>query len=329
MRPLCLLDPASVLLLLFPGTAGHLFRLTTSSPQVLPGAVTVFTCSAPFKTNPSFQWLFDNTFVSRYQQGPNGSIRAGLKQTERVLDSEVLVYSQLEIYGHHRQSGTVRCLVWSGNSVVMLSSPYVVTGDISQLHLPLNSSCDRETLCVDGNSTCYIDLRTQVPRCGCRRGYGYYSSPRAQCKVYYGDIGSPCYADTECVEHDPHSYCLYGRCSCQRGYSSAFKINRCVRVVNLSMPCDSETICLVPHSFCSNRTCRCFPGHAYDGNRCALIVEVSGGGLRLLIFVIFMATSVVSVVCIVSMLLFNLRLFQSVSMPPTPARNARRSSIRN
>ncbi|XP_064454859.1 uncharacterized protein LOC135366137 [Ornithodoros turicata] len=326
MHPAIYLSQALVLLLLVVHITAQLFRLTTSNPQVLQDTVTIFTCSAPFRSNPDFQWFVDDVLIQQ-RNSSHPSVRVSVRRTERDIDSEVLAFSQLEIHGQRLRGGVVRCLVWMGESVVTMSTPYVVTGHYSTLHLSFNSSCDKDNLCVDGNTTCYLSLDTQESKCRCRRGYRYYSSPRAQCKVYYSDIGSPCYRDAECIEHDVNSHCLYGRCACREGYSSSFRINSCVEVVNLTRPCNDRTICAVPHAYCSNGTCRCFPGHEYDGSRCNLVVKVSGGGFRLLVFVTFMAMVVVCIVFVTAMILFNLRS-QFVSIPLTPIRNTRRVSGR-
>ncbi|XP_040359864.1 uncharacterized protein LOC121048063 [Ixodes scapularis] len=250
-------------------------RLTTSNPQVLSGVVTKYTCSAPFSADPSFRWYVDNEHVNTTAASALSIQVSGLS-VERTLDTEALAYSVLEIRAYQPKTGIVTCSVFIRGTGLTVSSAYVVTSEDDLLHASYNSSCTRDTVCVDGNSSCSVDLRTRVSKCLCKRGYRHYSQLRANCAAHYGGIGSPCSSNQDCLEWDRNAHCHNRRCSCKSPFSNEYRIGKCIKEVSLFGACSGEFMCLVEHSYCANHTCQCFPGRVYDGNKCSLLREGEG-----------------------------------------------------
>ncbi|KAL1427973.1 hypothetical protein MTO96_000313 [Rhipicephalus appendiculatus] len=218
--------------------------LTTSSPQATLGSVIRFTCSAPVSWAASFQWFVDDALVEADQFSPDRPFRVGLHHGEdRALMPEELAYTVLE------------------------------------LHFSYNGVCGRQRNCVDGNSSCYVDLARQVRRCLCIRGYPFYSESRGSCLKHYTGLGSHCVTDLDCRD-EPNTVCgAAGLCVCAPSYSGEYRLGECVREVGLTETCSAESMCSVEHSHCSaNLTCQCYEGRRFDGSKC--VPEVHSEGVR-------------------------------------------------
>ncbi|CAN7996668.1 unnamed protein product, partial [Ixodes hexagonus] len=300
-------------------------RLTTSNPQVKLGFVTRYTCSAPSSADPSFRWYLDNEHVNATSAAALSLQVSGLR-VERALDTEPLAYSVLEINANQPRTGVISCLVSIRDTSLMVSSAYVVTSDDDFLHVSYNSSCTRETLCVDGNSSCYIDLRTQVSKCLCNRGYRHYSQLRAHCAVHYGGIDSSCSSNQDCLEWNRNARCYNHRCACKPSFSSEYRIGKCVKKVNLFGACSGDTMCLVEHSYCANHTCQCFQGRVYDGNKCSLLREGEGLNFKKLLFIGFGTFSAITVLTMVTMAIIR-ALFTIIPLRQGSSDRSRRSVI--
>ncbi|KAK8764645.1 hypothetical protein V5799_032748 [Amblyomma americanum] len=126
-----------------------------------------FTCSAPVAWSASFQWFADGGRVEADQFTPDQPFRIAVHRGEdRAVRPEELAYTVLEVLAERLKIGRVSCLI-SANGTgelrrLRLSSPYVSSDGGRLLHFSHNASCTRQSQCVDGNSSCYADLTTQV-----------------------------------------------------------------------------------------------------------------------------------------------------------------------
>ncbi|KAH7966974.1 hypothetical protein HPB49_021144 [Dermacentor silvarum] len=285
-----------------PTTISGAAWLTTSSPQAMLGSAIRFTCAAPVSWSATFQWYVDDAVVDADQFTPGRPFRVGLRHGEdRALMPEELAYTVLEARAEQPKVGRVSCLVTPNGTRVKqprmrMSSPYISSDSGRQLHYSHNTTCGRERMCVDGNSSCYADLAAQVRRCLCVRRYPFYSAPRASCLKHYTGLGSHCVNDLDC-RAEPNSVCgSTGRCVCAPSYSGEYKLGECVREVGLMGACSAESMCSVEHSHCSaNLTCQCYQGRRYDGSKC--VTDVRGESLRLRAAFFVLATAL----CLISL----------------------------
>ncbi|KAH6940083.1 hypothetical protein HPB50_024648 [Hyalomma asiaticum] len=282
--------------------------LTTSNPQAMLGSVIRFTCSAPVSWAANFLWFVDDALVEEDQFSPGRPFRIGLQHGEdRALNTEELAYTVLEIRADRPKVGRVSCLVTAngtrgvGQPPVNMSSPYIISSEGGrQLHYSYNTTCGRQRMCVDGNSSCYADLAAQVRRCLCTRGYPFYSAPRGSCLKHYTGLGSHCVTDLDCRD-EPNSVCgSAGRCVCAPSYSGEYRLGQCVREVGLMDSCSVESMCSVEHSHCgANLTCQCYEGRRFDGSKCVPEVRSESVRFRAAFFLLAAAFCLISLATLV------------------------------